>query len=192
MKILIIYSHPNPESFNHAILENLVNSLQDSSHEFEIVDLYNDGFNPILKMDDFIQFREGRTPIDVTEQQNKVNNADLLIFIHPIWWGGFPAMLKGYFDRVFSLGFAYTMGENGPKGMLTKKEVMIIRTTSLPEKAYFKSGVENLIRNLLEYKFLVVCGVKKLSHHVFYEVPNVSDETRKGYLNQIRELGRSI
>ena len=53
MKILIIYSHPNPESFNHAILENLVNSLQDSSDEFEIVDLYNDGFNPILKMDDF-------------------------------------------------------------------------------------------------------------------------------------------
>ncbi|MHA1994144.1 MAG: NAD(P)H-dependent oxidoreductase [Candidatus Hodarchaeales archaeon] len=192
MKILIVYSHPNPESFNHAILENLVSSIHHSEHQIDIVDLYADGFDPILKNNDFIQFRENNIPLDVAEQQSRVLDADLLIFVHPIWWGGFPAMLKGYFDRVFSIGFAYTMGEYGPEGLLTSKRVQVIRTTALSEEAYMKSGVENLIRTLLEYKFIVVCGVSDLQHHVFYEVPSVSAEVRKEYLNQVQEIGEKI
>ena len=191
MKILVVYTHPNPDSFNHAILEHLVESLKEENKEFDVVDLYGTNFDPILKVDDFIQFREGIPP-DVTDHQKRITNATNIIFIHPTWWGGFPAMLKGYLDRVFSLGFAYRMGETQPEGLLLDKKVIFIRTTALPEVAYRVSGVEDLIRTLLTYKFVTVCGVKDLEHHVFYEVPSVSDQVRKQYLEEVRNVGKQL
>jgi NAD(P)H dehydrogenase (quinone) len=154
--------------------------------------LYKIGFNPILNINDFIQFQEGKTSKDVEEQQKKIHDADTIILIHPTWWGGMPAMLKGYLDRVFTIGFAYKMGENQPVGLLGNKKVIIIRTTSLPEELYLKSGVEDLIQNLNTFKLKVVCGVKNLDHHIFYAVSNVPDETRKKYLDKVYQLSKKL
>jgi NAD(P)H dehydrogenase (quinone) len=192
MKILIVYSHPNPHSFNYSVLENLIKGLENRNHIFDVVDLYKIGFDPILKMRDLVQFNNGKIPEDVLEQQNKVSNSDVIIFVHPIWWGWLPAILKGYLDRVFTLGFAYKMGKERPEGLLKDKKVIFIRTTALPEKDYLVSGVEDLIRNLLNFKFVVVCGVESLEHNVFYEVPRVSKEIRQKYLKEIYKLGKQL
>jgi NAD(P)H dehydrogenase (quinone) len=192
MRTLIIYSHPNPNSFNHAVLDCLTEGLKETGQEYEVVDLYKIEFDPVLKMHDLAQFREGKIPADVAEQQDKVSKADVIIFVHPIWWGWMPAMLKGYLDRVFTVDFAYRMGKTQPEGLLIDKKVIFIRTTALPEEAYKKSGVEDLIRNLLTFKFIIVCGVEDLEHHVFYEVPSVLDVVRKKYLEEVRELSKNL
>jgi len=192
MKFLIIYCHPNPQSFNHAILQEFIKGLEETGKEFEVVDLYKSGFDPILKIGDFVGMRGENIPKDILEQQDKVKNADIIIFIHPTWWGGMPAMLKGYLDRIFSIGFAYKMGKAQPEGLLGDKKVLIIRTTALPEELYLQSGVENLVRTLSSYKFQIVCGVKDLQHYVFYAVPSVSEEVRKTYLQKVKELGNQL
>jgi NAD(P)H dehydrogenase (quinone) len=192
MKTLIVYAHPNPKSFNHALLESLTHGLETSGHTVTVVDLYDIGFDPVLRLHDFVKYRKRETDADVLEQQKNVSWADILIFVYPTWWGWMPAILKGYFDRIFSLGFAYRMGSPEPEGLLGDKKVILIRTTALSKKAYTISGVETLIRNLLTFKFKVVCGVKSLEHHVFYEVPSVSNDVREGYLKEVQLIGKCL
>lgn len=192
MKVLVIYTHPNPGSFNHALLEQVINSLKASGNDYEVVDLYGIKFDPLLKINDLANLGGGKTAKDILEQQQKVVEANVIIFIYPTWWGGMPGMLKGYLDRVFSIGFAYRMGRYQPEGLLGDKTVIIFRTTALSEEAYVTSGVENLIRTLSEYKFKVVCGIKALEHHVFYEVPSVSDDVRRSYLDQVKSISNQL
>jgi NAD(P)H dehydrogenase (quinone) len=103
-----------------------------------------------------------------------------------------PAILKGYLDRVFTIGFAYKMGKTQPEGLLRNKKIIMIRTTALSEEMYLKSGVEELIKNLYSFKFKIVCGIKELQHLIFYAVSDIPDELRKSYLDEIYTLGRSI
>ena len=189
MNVLVVFSHPNPESFTRAIVGNLEKGLNEGGHQVDIVDLYGIGFDPVLKMRDL---RGEAIPDDVLEHQERISKSEVIFFVHPIWWGGMPAMLKGYLDRVFTMGFAYGMGETGPEGKLSDKRVVIVRTTSLSEDSYRQSGVEDLISNMLVFKFQVVCGVKDLEQHVFYGVPSATDEVRKGYLDKAREIGNTI
>ena len=97
----MVYAHANPESFNHAVLEAFTKGLEDGGHTLEVVDLYAIKFDPCLTLDEFAQFtRPLQTPKDVLDQQEKVNQADALVFIYPVWWWSFPAILRGWFDRV--------------------------------------------------------------------------------------------
>ena len=82
MNILIVYAHPNPKSFNHAILENFMRGLEDGGHTSEVVDLYASKFNPCVIPEDFAQFTGGQMPQDVLDQQEKVTAAEALVFIH--------------------------------------------------------------------------------------------------------------
>jgi len=107
MKVLIVYAHPNHQSFNHAIVESFIKGLSAAGHIYKLVDLYAINFNPCLSGDDFIKLMENKIPDDIRIQQEKVSWADGIVLIHPVWWTGPPAILKGWIDRVFSLGFAY-------------------------------------------------------------------------------------
>ena len=122
MQVLVVYAHPNPESFNHAVLDAFTRGLKDGGHTFEVVDLYAIKFDPCTKLEDLAQFTGGQMPKDVLDQQQKVAAADALVFISPVqgWW--IPAILKGWIDRVFSYGFAYTGSEKGMEGLLKHKK----------------------------------------------------------------------
>lgn len=122
MKHVIVYAHPNTESFNHAILETVKKELEEKGHEVRVRDLYELNFNPVLGASDFISFSQGNTPADIKEEQEHISWADSITFIYPVWWAGLPAILKGYVDRVFSHGFAYAYGENGIEKLLSGKK----------------------------------------------------------------------
>jgi NAD(P)H dehydrogenase (quinone) len=110
MKYLIVYAHPNPQSFNHAILETISGELRKKGKEFDVRDLYEIGFKPVLKLDDLAAIRKGTAVQDVQVEQDYIRAADFLIFIYPLWWAGIPAQFKGYKDRVFS-GFFNSMAQ---------------------------------------------------------------------------------
>ena len=128
MKYLIVYAHPNPKSFNHAILETISGELQKKKKEVKVRDLYKIGFNPVLSIKDLSAIEKGAVPKDIKKEQNYISKADTLIFIFPIWWSAMPAMLKGYIDRVFSLKFAYDITADGVIGLLKGKKVFIVST----------------------------------------------------------------
>lgn len=88
-------------------------------------------------------------PGDVLEQQGKVAQADAMAFIHPVWQWVYPAILKGWMDRVFSHGFAYTFDEKEqPEGLLKHKKALLISTTMGLETAYRASGIEDAMKKL--------------------------------------------
>ena len=114
MKVLVVYCHPSKNSFTHTIKESFIRGLEDAGHSYEVSDLYAQGFNPVMSESEYI--REGfyrlEDPVekDILNEQAKINSADMVVFIYPDFWMASPAMLEGWFQRVWTYGFAY--GDN--------------------------------------------------------------------------------
>lgn len=192
MKVLVVYAHPNPQSFNHAIMESFTNGLREAGHTYEISDLYTDGFDPCFKGSDFAQFTGGQMPEDVVKEQQKVSQADALAFIHPIWWWAPPAIVKGWYDRILSLGFAYTIGEQGQLiGLLKHKKVVHITTTAGGEDSYKGMGIEDAVKTIDRAAFTDVCGIQNVEH-VFLFSAATDAEARKKHLDLAHSLGKNF
>lgn len=193
MKVLVVYAHPNPNSFNHAILGSFTKGLKNGGHSYEIIDLYAIDFDPCLRLEDYAQFTGGEMPKDVLVQQAKVAQADALAFIYPIWTLGQPAILKGWIDRVFSAGFAYGDDENtgDVKGLLTHKKVLLINTMGGSEELYKSAGVEKAIKIIDETNFRIVYGIQHVEH-VFLHSVLTDAEARKRHLELAHRLGKEF
>lgn len=157
---MCIFAHPKESSFNGAILMRVREELEKQNHEIDLWDLYKINFDPILSqgeiqrgfsLDDFIQ-----------KAYKSVQEADAFVFVHPVWWGGMPAILKGFIDRVFRSGVAYDFIKN-EKGDLEKimplegKKAFVIMTTDSLENTIsshellWKEGVGDFCG--LEFQF---------------------------------------
>lgn len=114
--ITIVYANPNPQSFNHSILNNITTVLTENGRDYNVIDLYADGFNPVLSESDMEKYMHG-TPVDkLTDRYQKMmRTTGSLIFIFPIWWGMMPAIVKGFVDKVFMKGVMY---DTTPEGAL--------------------------------------------------------------------------
>jgi NAD(P)H dehydrogenase (quinone) len=188
MKYLIVYVHPNPKSFNHAIKEKVEARLKKEGAQYDVRDLYELGFDPVLKGSDFMGFKQGKVPEDIKREQDLIKDADTLIFIHPIWWFGRPAILKGYIDRVFSFGFAYTADEKGLRGLLSGKKAVIINTTGGTEEDYIKNGFRDALGKTMDIGTFGLCGIEVKLHKFFHAVPAVSNEAREKMLQEVDSL----
>lgn len=135
---MCIFAHPKEISFNGAILTRVKEELEKQNHEVYLWDLYKMGFDPILSRGE-IQ-RGFSLDTSIQEAYESVKQAEAFIFIHPIWWGGMPAILKGFVDRIFRSGVAYDFIKN-ERGELEKimplkgKKAFVIMTTDSPENA---------------------------------------------------------
>jgi len=187
MKCLVVYSHPNPKSFNHAILEVVTETMKSKRHEVVVRDLYSIGFDPVLKVSDFEDIQSGNLSQDIKAEQEYIAWADIMTVIHPVWWTGLPAMFKGYIDRVFCYGFAYSFDNKGPVPHLKGKKVMIINTQGTPKAAYDASGMFEAMKMTSDTGIYKFCGLEVMDHLFLPAVPMVNDEMRKGYLAQVKE-----
>ena len=136
-----------------------------------------------------------RTPKDVRQHQEKVARADGLIFIAPVYWMGVPAILKGWFERVFAYGFAYTLTREGWNGdlegrvpMLTQQKGLIITPTFFTQAEYEKGWQQAMDTILCDWG-LKMAGVRDAQHVYFYAVGAVDETTRLGYLDHAYRLG---
>jgi NAD(P)H dehydrogenase (quinone) len=142
--------------------------------------------------------QERYRPADVKEHQKKVANADALAFIAPVYFVGFPAMLKGWIERVFTLGFAFGLTPDGWMGdvggrlpLLKHEKALIIQTTIFDERAY-RAGLRDAMKVLIdEYGFLYP-GIKTVEHVYLYAVHGADEPTRRGYLDKAYALGREF
>lgn len=146
---------------------------------------------------DIVRMAWKRRPKDVIEQQGKLSNAQGLAIIAPIWFVGFPAILKGWVERVFTAGFAFGLNMEGWKGdlkgripLLKHEKVQIISTTLFNEESY-KAGFEPAIKRLYDDFAFRYPGIGKVEHTYYYAVNGVDENTRKGYLQNAYLLGRN-
>ena len=136
MNVLVVYCHPSSNSFTYSVKEAFLKGLRDGGHNYEISDLYAQNFNPIMSEEEYL--REGfyRAEMlisdDVLNEQAKVNRADAIAFIYPDFWTASPAMLEGWFQRVWTYGFAY--GDHPTMKVLEKAIFLITMGGSLTDE----------------------------------------------------------
>jgi NAD(P)H dehydrogenase (quinone) len=191
MKVLLIYNHLNPKSFNNAVLESFKKGLSEGGHSFEIIDLHALNFEPRTQPQDLGQFARQPMPQDVLDQQKIISSVDAMVFIYPTIGLGFPAMMKGWIDRVFSFGFAYVSSKEGNQGLLNHQKVLLISTTGWPEEFYDETGAKTAIKTINTTLFNAL-GIKNVEATSFYDVYVVGDEVRKKYLETAYRLGKEF
>ena len=188
MNILIIYAHPNPKSFNAAILKQVQDNLLKSYH-ITTLDLYAEGFDPVFKFDEVNKRRDLAQVSDMKKYRDLISEANHLIFIFPIWWGGMPAILKGFIDRVFAAGFAYSYKKTGLSGHLNGKSAWIITTHNTP--APFLPFVQDYGK-VLKNQILKSCGITPVKLTELTPVEKITDEKRGQLLEKVAKAAADI
>ena len=192
MNVLIIYAHPNPRSFNQAILETVDAALSERGHATRIHDLYQMQFRAVLDGEDLLRNWRGDLAPDTRREQDAVQWAQGLVLIYPIWWFGPPAILKGWIDRVFTRKFAFDFGPDGMKGLLTHERALILNTLGGDEATYQQEHWHELLVRPMAEGVLGACGVRNVVHRAFYQVPSVSHAERQAMLEEVRALAAAF
>jgi len=137
-------------------------------------------------------------PKDVAAQQAKVARARALAFISPVYFVGFPAILKGWIERVFTLGFAFNLKPEAWRGdlhgripLLSHEKALIINTTAFDEHAY-EGRLGEAMKLLIDEYSLRYPGVRKVEHVYFYAVHGADRAAREAYLKRAYDLGKTF
>jgi len=159
-KLLIIIAHPNSWGHNRYFLKKILDKLDSNNISYNILDLYKINFNPCLKNEELYTVNNRNITEENIKIQNMIKEADRLLFIYPTWWQNMPAILKGFFDRIFTPKFAYQYSKLGvPEGLLKNKRAAIFTTTGGPmiyEKLFLNSSSIKILKNHI----LNFCGIK--------------------------------
>ncbi len=192
MKQLIIYADPNPNSFCRAIADTLCETLTAAGKDVFIRDLYEMKFDSTFSLADMQIMTKNDYMADVKEEQELIQDASVITFVYPIWWLGPPAILKGYFDRVFAEDFAYSYGAEGFEKGLVGKKAAVINTMGAKTDSYEKKGMIDAMKKITDKGILEYTGMEVVEHIFFGEISTVSDEVREEYLQEVRGLGEKL
>ena len=148
MKIFIVYCHPSQDSFTKNMCDAFIKGIIDSGNEYIMSDLYKMNFNPVITEQEYIRDANYRNfpevASDVLEEQEKINSADAIAFIYPVFWTEAPAMLVGWFDRVWSYGFAY-----GNKTMKLLDKAIILCSAGNPIERLEQFGLLDSMKKVM-------------------------------------------
>lgn len=188
MNHLVILAHPNQKSFGKGIFDTVVGASEEKGANVKVRDLYEIGFDPILKPSDFVGFQNQNIPKDIAQEQEYIDWADVITFVYPVWWTSMPAILKGYVDRVFSYGFAYEYVDGLPNGLLKGKKALLFSTTGTPDELYSQNGMHDAMKDTTDKGIFNFSGITEVSHTFFGSVPYVTDEVRQEYLKEVAKV----
>lgn len=206
MNVLIVYAHEEPQSFNAAMKNVAIRTLEAAGHHVTVSDLYRMDFKAVADGEDFLERRNphvlkrqkeemaavklGTLSSDILTEQKKLRECDLLIFQFPLWWFSMPAILKGWVDRVMSMGFAYGGGQWYDKGCLKGRKAMLSVTTGGPEALYTPQSINgsmDQVLNPIQHGILYFCGFEVLPPFVAYAPAHATKEERTALLQRFEK-----
>jgi len=149
MRILLVHAHPRPDSYNAALRDAVLRGLG-NRHEVASRDLYAEGFNPALSAEERGRYHNVPANLEgIEDHVASLRRAEALILVYPTWWYGMPAMLKGWFDRVWAPGVAFTLTSGAIAPALTNiRHIHVVTTYGSPSWLLWVMGHpdEKLIR----------------------------------------------
>jgi NAD(P)H dehydrogenase (quinone) len=190
MRILVVYCHPVPESFCASVKNSTVEALQRAGHQIDLLDLYAEGFNPVMPMEERRIYNSMNKPEDCAypDHVRRLKDAEGIVFVYPTWWYGMPAMLKGWLDRVWIPGVAFNINPDG--GVITSnmhhiKRLGVITMCGAPmwwSYVVGHPGKRTLMRGLRQ-----LLNARAKSFFLAHYLMDVStDETRTAFLDKVR------
>ncbi len=197
MHIYIIFAHPSRESFSKAVLDAFTRGLEDRNHSYEIADLYEMGF--LSEMDEEQYFRElnmnplSPVPEDVLREQEKIDRADALVFIYPLWWSDCPAKMKGWFDRVLTHGYAYYYDEQEQRHTrIDIQKALVICSAGNTQEYLEETGIFQAMKVIMLNDRLLGVGVREARLEVLDGMLPGDDSMREPNLKKAYELAATL
>ncbi|WP_285035431.1 NAD(P)H-dependent oxidoreductase [Plantibacter sp. ME-Dv--P-095] len=165
MPTLIVTTHPDPDSLTHHLAQRLATELRSTSApaDVELADLAAEGFDPRYTLADRHTYRVGGdyTP-DVAAEQERLDRATDLVLVFPVYWWSTPALLKGWFDRVFVNGWAFGLdAEGGIVRKLDRLRIHLVPVAGDDAGVYDRHGYEQAMRTQLEHGIVDFCGARR-------------------------------
>lgn len=196
MNILIITAHPSSKGFTHRIAQSFAEGAK-KTHNIEILDLYKtDLQQDFLRFEDIKQLKNDSI---TNALQQKISWADELIFVHPLWWGGAPAIMKNFIDQNFTAGFAYKYVQRKfipkqlnllPKGLLKHKKARLFITSDAPLVLYLLLGVPFI--TVWIFFIFIYCGMKIGSIRVYDRMRWRDEQKRSKWLQKVYVMGQNV
>ena len=203
MSVLIVYAHPEPSSFTGALKDTAVRVLTQAGHDVEVSDLYGEQFNPVAGRHDFTTVANPQRfhyqaeqahasashgfSAELAREQRRVEHSSAVILVFPLWWGGVPAILKGWFERVLAYGFAYEDGMRYETGFFRGRGGLMGAVTGGTRERFSEGGAYGTIAQVLwptQHCMIEYLGLDTPEPFVAYAAPRVSPRQREEYLRQ--------
>ena len=184
MQHLIISAHPSKDSFSNALVDALKKDSEHNDVKVVVRNLYDMDFNPVLTSEDLAQIKTGTIPEDIAKEQKLLGESDFISLVYPLWWGSFPAVLKGYFDRVLTQGFAFKITSEGPEGLLKDKKVFLHTSMGNSVEEYENKGILKAFRQIHGQEVFGFCGIEVAGHLFYPRIPNSSPEMKNKYIEE--------
>jgi NAD(P)H dehydrogenase (quinone) len=192
MRVLLLYCHPNPESYVAALHRKAAETLIAAGHEVDVCDLYAEGFNPVLSREERIGYHDHATNTQpVLAYVERLRRAEALVLVFPVWNFGFPALLKGFFDRVFLPGVSFDLEGGQTKGLLTNiRKIQVITTYggSWMKAALVGNPPRKYCTRAMRAMTQFSASIAYLAH---YDMNLSTPESRASFLDRVtRQLAR--
>ncbi|OJH42696.1 NAD(P)H-dependent oxidoreductase [Cystobacter ferrugineus] len=193
MHALIVVSHPDRGSLTHAVATQVVEGLIGSGggHTVEIADLAAEGFDPRFTSADIaVHLRTAAPSADVLSEQARLDRADALVLVYPVFWWSMPALLKGWIDRVFSNGWAYDEEVGGKTvRMLERLRVHLVAIGGADMRTYARHGYFGAMKTQIDHGIFGYCGARVVTSELL-----VSSDSRfpVSHLERARDIGRAL
>lgn len=187
-KILLINGHPDKESFNFALADAYKKGALKSGAEVKEIIIRDLNFNPNLQ---FGYRKRTELEPDLLDAQEKIKWAEHIVWVYPVWWGSFPAILKGFLDRVLLPGFAFKKRDNTIvvwDKLLKNKSARIISTVDQPVWYYIlinRQPSTNSMKRLVSH----FCGIRHVKATTIGPLKLSKESTRKKWINKVERLG---
>jgi NAD(P)H dehydrogenase (quinone) len=192
MHALIVVAHHEPRSLTHGLAAQIAEGLVQADPEstVEMADLWAEGFEPRFGAADLaVHHREAKPPADVLAEQARIDRADALVLVYPVYWWSMPALLKGWIDRVFSNGWAFDFSADKLEKKLGHLRVHLIGVGGADAGTYARHGYAEAMQTQIDHGIFDYCGARVLTSELMLE-----SETQDPaiHLDAVRALGREL
>jgi len=187
MRVLVVYCHPVETSFHAALHQEVLRQLREAGHEVDDCDLYAEGFDPVLSREERLGYHEvPSNQLPLQRHVERLQWAEGIVFCFPTWCFGLPAMLKGYFDRLFMPGVAFDLSDpKNVKPMLTNiKRISAVATYGRPRWVAWYMG--DPPRKIVTRYMLRLTGKQaRVDYHAHYHMNVATEPQLKRFMQRV-------
>lgn len=200
MQVLTVFAHPVAESYPGQVMAAFHEPLERAGHTVEVLDLHAEGFDPRFTEADHAHFWGGPVPEEIAAMHRRVERADRLAFVFPVYWWGMPALMKGWIERVFTGGWAYQYGagvEDRGKAalhaLLPSVPTALIGVGGSTQHTYAKYGYDDAMRTAIDVGVFAYCGIDDVESHLVFDIEGDDNgPQREAGLVQARAIGEAF
>lgn len=193
MRALVVHCHPVDSSYSAALADSAVSGLRSAGHHVDMINLAARNFDPVMMMTEWQSYvsMSGSVPDDLSDDVAAVKAAEIIVFVYPTWWSAAPAQLKGWVERVFRPGVAFTLINDKVTPALENLRRIVTITTFGSPRAYTMAMNDNGSRMLRRSLRLVAVGRVRTTRLAMFRMDRTTEQSRQKFLQRVEKaMGR--